>query len=158
VLTTPEFAAVPEQLASLVDTVVEVPPLRHRAEDILPLAHLFARQERRRDLEFSPRAVRALHSYHWPGNVEQLRRVVREAAARANVIDVQHLSPDVLDGGRRTLSRLERLERDEIIRCLTDPGITMARAAEELGIGRATLYRKIAHYDIALPERSTRSA
>jgi transcriptional regulator of acetoin/glycerol metabolism len=156
VLTTPEFAAVPEPLASLVDTVVEAPPLRRRAEDILPLAHLFARQKRRRELEFSPRAARALHSYHWPGNVGQLRRVVREAAARANVIDLQHLSPDVLAGGRRTLSRLERLERDEIIRCLTDPGITMARAAEELGIGRATLYRKIAHYDIALPERSTR--
>jgi sigma-54 dependent transcriptional regulator, acetoin dehydrogenase operon transcriptional activator AcoR len=60
----------------------------------------------------------------------------------------------VLDGGRRSLTRLERLERDEIIRCLTEPSTTVTRAAEELGIARATLYRKIAQYDIALPSRT----
>ena len=48
----------------------------------------------------------ALASFAWPENVRQLRRVVREAAARADVVDVQHLSPEVLDGGRRPLSRL----------------------------------------------------
>lgn len=154
VLTAPDFGALPDELAALVDTVVEVPPLRLRADDILPLAHRFAEQERRRPLAFTPRAARALTAYQWPENVRQLRRVVREAAARADVIDVRHLAPEVLDGGRRALTRLERLERDEIVRCLTAPSTTMARAAEELGIGRATLYRKIAQYDIALPSRS----
>ena len=48
-------------------------------------------------------------------------------------------------------SRLERLERDEIVRCLTRPDTTVTRAAEELGIGRATLYRKIAQYKITVP-------
>ena len=46
-------------------------------------------------------------------------------------------------------------ERDEIVRCLTEPGTTVTRAAEELGIGRATLYRKIAQYKITVPPRST---
>ncbi|WP_089334871.1 helix-turn-helix domain-containing protein [Blastococcus mobilis] len=69
-------------------------------------------------------------------------------------MDVHHLAPEILDGGRRPLTRLERLERDEIIRCLTGPAITVTRAAEELGIARATLYRKIAQYDIVLPSRS----
>lgn len=100
------------------------------------------------------RAARALTTCAWPENVRQLRRVVRDAAARADVVDVRHLAPEVLDGGARVLTRLERLERDEIVRCLTEPGTTMARAAEELGIGRATLYRKIAQYDIVLPSRS----
>lgn len=154
VFTAPDFAGIPYQLAVLVDAVVEVPPLRHRPEDVLPLAHSFARQERRRELAFSSRAVRALTGCSWPENVRQLRRVVRDAAARADVVDVAHLAPEVLDGSARSLTRLERLERDEIVRCLTAPGTTMARAAEELGIGRATLYRKIAHYDITLAWRS----
>jgi hypothetical protein len=153
VLTAPSFDAIPEHLARLVDTVVEVPPLRFRADDVLPLAHAVARAARRRPVEFSARAARALARYSWPGNVRQLRQVVREAVARADLIDLQHLSPEVLDGSRRTLTRLERLERDEIVRCLTEPGTTMSRAAEELGIGRATLYRKIAQYDISLPSR-----
>ncbi len=67
------------------------------------------------------------------------------------MVDVQHLAPEVLDSGSRTLTRLERLERDEIVRCLTAPGTTVTRAAEELGIGRATLYRKIAQYKITVP-------
>jgi transcriptional regulator of acetoin/glycerol metabolism len=99
----------------------------------------------------TPRAARALTGYGWPGNVAQLRRVVREAVTRADVVDVHHLAPEVLDGGGRPLTRLERLERDEIVRCLTEPGTTMTRVAEELGIGRATLYRKIAQYRITVP-------
>ena len=155
VLTAPDFDGIPDQLAALVDAVVEVPPLRHRPEDVLPLAHAFARQERRRELTFTARAARALTGCSWPENVRQLRRVVRDAAARTDVVDAQHLAPEVLDGGARALTRLERLERDEIVRCLTVPGTTMARAAEELGIGRATLYRKIAQYDVTLSWRST---
>ena len=154
VLTAPDFASLPGQLAALVDTVVEVPPLRHRADDVLPLAQHVAREERRRPIGFSARAAIALRGYHWPGNVKQLRRVVRDAASRADVVDVHHLAPEVLDGGRRPLTRLERLERDEIIRCLTEPSTTITRAAEELGIGRATLYRKIAQYGITVPARS----
>jgi hypothetical protein len=157
VLTAPDFTALPEQVGALVDAVVEAPPLRHRVDDVLPLAEHVARTERRRTIPVTSRAARALTSCAWPENVRQLRRVVREAAARADVIDVHHLSPEVLDGGKRTLTRLERLERDEIVRCLTEPGATATRAAEELGIGRATLYRKIAQYGISVPGRAPES-
>ena len=155
VLAAPEFAAIPGQLALLADAVVEAPPLRLRPDDVLPLAHRFARRERHRAVDFTSRAARALTGCAWPDNVRQLRRVVREAVTRADVVDVHHLAPEVLDGGSRPLGRLERLERDEIVRCLTRPGTTVTRAAEELGIGRATLYRKIAQYKIAVPPRST---
>jgi transcriptional regulator of acetoin/glycerol metabolism len=154
VLTAPEFAAIPAPLALLVDAVVEVPPLRHRADDVMAVAHAVARAERHRPVDFSARAAHALTGYWWPENVRQLRRVVRDAVARTDLVDVQHLAPEVLDGSRRTLTRLERLERDEIVRCLTEPHTTMTRAAEDLGIGRATLYRKIAQYNITLPPRS----
>jgi transcriptional regulator of acetoin/glycerol metabolism len=149
--TAPAFAAIPGHLARLVDTVVEVPPLRHRADDVMPMAHVVAHATRRPPVEFSARAARALTAYSWPENVRQLRQVVRDAVARADRIDIQHLAPEVFDGCRRTLTRLERLERDEIVRCLTEPGTTVTRAAESLGIGRATLCRKIAQYGITMP-------
>ncbi|MCZ2860680.1 GAF domain-containing protein [Blastococcus sp. VKM Ac-2987] len=151
VLTSPEYAALPPPLARLVDTVVEVPPLRLRPDDVMAVAHAVAAAERHRPVEFSARAAGALTSCSWPGNTRQLHRVVREAVARADVVDVHHLAPEVLDGGTRALSRLERLERDEIVRCLTEPGTTVTRAAQTLGIARATLYRKITHYGLTLP-------
>src|SRR3712207_2742001 len=112
-------------------------------DDVMPLAHHVAREERHRPIGFTPRAARVLTTYHWPGNSRQLRRIVRDAASPSDLVDVHHLAPEVLDGGRRPLTRLERPEREEIIRCLTEPGTTIRRAAEELGIGPATLYRKI---------------
>lgn len=152
VLTGREYPALPPPLALLVDAVVEVPPLRRRTDDVMAVAHAVARAERHRPVGFTSRAVRALTSCSWPGNTRQLRRVVREAAVRADVVDVHHLAPEVLDGGSRPLTRLERLERDEIVRCLTEPGTTVTRAAQSLGIARATLYRKITHYGLALPD------
>ncbi|SDX92002.1 regulatory protein, Fis family [Modestobacter sp. DSM 44400] len=150
VLTAPSFAAVPEPLAAVVDAVVEVPALRHRPEDVEPLARSFARELRHRDVQFTPRAVRALAGYAWPENVRELRSVVREAVART---DVGHLRPAVLSSGSRSLTRLEQLERDEILRCLTHPGTTVLQAATELGLSRATLYRKIAQYGLRVAGR-----
>ncbi|MCW2577335.1 MAG: Sigma54 specific transcriptional regulator, Fis family, partial [Modestobacter sp.] len=82
-----------------------------------------------------------------------LRAVVREAVARTDVVDVHHLRPAVLSSASRSLTRLEQLERDEILRCLTQPGTTVLQAATELGLSRATLYRKIAQYGIRVPGR-----
>ncbi len=49
------------------------------------------------------------------------------------------------------------MERDEIIRCLTEPGTTVGEAARELGVSRATIYRKMAQYRIAVPGRAPRA-
>ncbi len=70
------------------------------------------------------------------------------------MVDSQHLPPEVFSGRARPLNRLDNMKRDEIIRCLTEPGTTVAQAAAKLGMGRATVYRKIAEYDIRLPGRS----
>lgn len=149
-LTAESFTGIPEPLAALVDTVIEVPPLRERSDDIMPLARHFAYQERRRTVDFTPAAEHALHDYHWPENVRQLERAVLAAGARTDTIDLRHLPPETFTGSHR-LGRIQSLERDEIIRCLTEPGATMVSVAAELGMGRATLYRKLAQYDIAIP-------
>jgi hypothetical protein len=154
-MTARTYSAIPEALAPLVDTVVEVPALRGRTDDVIPLAHHFARLHRGHAVTFTPAAERALTAYDWPENVRQLRRVVREAASRTEVIDTRHLPAEVFtDTARhRHLGRLQELERDEIVRCLTEPDTTVAQAAARLGMSRATIYRKASRYGIRMPGR-----
>ncbi len=150
-LTAERLEDIPPSLAGLVDTVVEVAPLRERPDDVLPLAAHIARRARGRDVVFSPAASRALLGYGWPGNVDQLARVVSHAANRSDIVDVGGLPSEVLAGSSRHLSRIEAFERGEIIRVLSASGITMHDAARDLGMSRATLYRKIGQYGIRVP-------
>jgi sigma-54 dependent transcriptional regulator, acetoin dehydrogenase operon transcriptional activator AcoR len=150
-VTAERFEDIPTALAGLIDTVVPVPALRDRPDDVLPLAQHVAMRARGREIGISPLGARALRGYDWPGNVDELSRVVSHAAARADVIDIGQLPPQVLAGNTRHLSRIEAFERGEIVRVLNDDGLTMAEAARELGMSRATLYRKIAQYDIHIP-------
>lgn len=150
-VTAREASTIPKELAYPIDTVVKLPALRQRPEDIVPLAQHFGRQARGREVQFTPTAARALRTYHWPDNAKQLHRVARAAAATCDVIDTQHLPPEVLCGPSRTLTRIETVERDEIVRCLATPGTTITRAATLLGMSRATIYRKIARYGIHPP-------
>ncbi|MHA6623951.1 helix-turn-helix domain-containing protein [Pseudonocardia sichuanensis] len=152
-LTAEDPAAIPAPLQRLVDEVVEVPALRYRPDDVLPLARWFARRARGREVRFTPAATRALAAYHWPGNATQLQRVVREAVTRGDVVDARHLAAEVFSGATRRLTRIETIERDEIVRCLLEPGVTVNRAAAELGMSRATIYRKISQYGIRVPGR-----
>jgi transcriptional regulator of acetoin/glycerol metabolism len=150
-VTASRFEAIPTALAPLIETVVAVPPLRERPEDVMPLAHHLGRRIRGRDLSISSAAETALRGCGWPGNVRQLADVVTRAASHGDALDVRHLSADVLSGHSRRLTRIEAFERDEIVRVLTRPGISMHEAGEELGMSRSTVYRKIAQYDIHVP-------
>ena len=153
-VTAERFEDIPAALARSVETIVEVPSLRSRPCDVLPLATHAAAVVRGRPVTIAPAAARALVDHEWPGNVGELHRVIREAARRTDVIDIPHLPADVLSGARRRLTRIEGFERDEIIRVTSKPGVSMADAANQLGMGRATLYRKIAQYGIKVPRRS----
>lgn len=150
-VTATSFETIPPALAALVEAVVAVPPLRERPEDIMPLAHHIARRVRGRDVSISGAAETALRGCGWPGNVRQLTEEVTRAAGHGDALDVRHLSADVLSGSTRRLSRIEAFERDEIVRVLTRHGISMQEAGDELGMSRATVYRKIAQYDIHVP-------
>ncbi|MCW2868333.1 MAG: Fis family transcriptional regulator [Marmoricola sp.] len=150
-LTATRFEDIPAPLAALVDTVVPLPPLRERPDDVAVLARHLARRTRGRDLDLTSAAQHVLENHAWPGNVAELLDVVRDAARRTDTIDVRHLPPALLTGSTRKLSRIESFERDEVVRVLTQEGVTMAAAAEELGMSRATIYRKLAQLDIHLP-------
>ena len=155
-LTAEDFRDIPDALATIVEKVVRVPPLRERPDDVLPLAEHVARRARGRAVAFTPAAARALRDWGWPGNVDQLGRAVRTAALRTDTIDVHHLPPEVLSGPVHRLTRIETVEREEIVRALTRPGATVKAAAAELGMSRATIYRKISQYDLRIPGRAER--
>jgi sigma-54 dependent transcriptional regulator, acetoin dehydrogenase operon transcriptional activator AcoR len=150
-VTAERFEDIPAALAGLVDAVVPVPSLRDRPDDVLPLANHIATRTRGREIGFSTAASRALRCYDWPGNVDELSRVVSAAAGRADVVDIGLLPPEVLAGNTRHLSRIEAFERGEIVRVLSADGLTMAEVAGELGMSRATLYRKISQYNVQVP-------
>ena len=89
----------------------------------------------------------------WPGNIEQLWQVIRQIVRRKRVgsIEPADLPPECWAVSRRLLSPLEALERDAIVQALLDSGGNKAKAAESLGMSRATIYRKIHGYGIVIP-------
>ena len=142
---------IPHPLAGMVDTVVSTPALRERGDDILHLARYAARQTRLREIGFTTAAEKVLTAHGWPENIDELFTVIHAAAAQTETIDIGHLPSYLLGGRRLQLSRIESVERDEIVRCLSTPGATVSGAAAELGISRATIYRRIARLGITIP-------
>ncbi|MDT7724485.1 MAG: sigma-54 dependent transcriptional regulator, acetoin dehydrogenase operon transcriptional [Actinomycetota bacterium] len=133
---------------------VPVPPLRHHIEDVrelVPFLLLKLGQDTR--LTCSPAALQVLLRAKWPGNITQLRQVLRkvEKRRRAGTIEPEDLPPECRTVLRRILSPLESMERDAIVRALLDAEGNKARAADALGMSRATIYRKIRDYGIDVP-------
>lgn len=153
-MTATRYEDIPPSLARLVDTIIEIPPLRDRIGDVLPLARSIARRVRSRDVSFTSAAQHALCNYTWPGNVVELRQIIADAARRTNMIDVHHLPPDFFTISTHRLSRIKTAERDEIVRVLGEANGTMAAAATRLGMSRATLYRKVQQFGIQVQRNS----
>jgi two-component system response regulator AtoC len=130
---------------------ISVPPLREREDDILPLAMHYLKLEKP-DLRFSEDARERLRSYHWPGNVRELRNVVLRAAIISSgpeitVADLpEELTEDVFTPGLQGLDRLDRVERNAILRILEETEGHQQNAANKLGISKRTLQRKIKTY------------
>jgi DNA-binding NtrC family response regulator len=134
-----------------------VPPLRRRTEDILPLARILLAEsalQMKRPVEgLSAQAADRLLAHGWPGNVRELANAMERAVAVAkrNRIDVEDLPPEVRSapilaartGVRRHLSEIEK---DYIIDTLQSNSGNRREAALELGIGLATLHRKLKSY------------
>jgi len=130
-----------------------IPPLRDRGSDIELLLNYFfdhfRQQHGRPHLEMSEGARQKLLEYHWPGNVRQLRNVIDSAVALADsVIEVSDLG--LRDAGTTEFDslRIDYWERKLIREALKRADGNVPEAAKLLGVGRATLYRKIEEYGI----------
>jgi two-component system response regulator HydG len=139
---------------------IQLPPLRGRQEDILPLAdHFLARAAERSSKSvrgWRESAKQMLLTYHWPGNVRELENVVERAVALAenDLIGPEDLpralqerkSEDRLAAALAQGFTLDQLEREYIERVLEVEGGNKTRAALRLGLDRKTLYRKLEEY------------
>ena len=136
---------------------LNVPPLRERSEDIIPLAlrllSASAIRNRRPQLKFSPTAETVIATYRWPGNVRELRNAIERAAvlSQSEVITPEFL-PDTLfqppsAAPASTSSSIEEIEREHIMRVLAESP-TLQDAAENLGINVTTLWRKRKRYKL----------
>lgn len=126
-----------------------LPPLRERGDDIAMLVdHFldhFRRQHGRPKLKISSVARERLLKYRWPGNVRQLRNVIDSAVVLAGGNEIQPSDfalHDATTSPDETLN-LEYWERKLIRQALEKTGHNIPEAAELLGVGRATLYRKV---------------
>lgn len=127
-----------------------VPPLRERAADIAVLWNAFAAQRAPGlRLTLSDEARRALEAGGWPGNHRELRAVVDHVvgSGRRGVIGVEDL-PEAARG-QRSWSMIERTEIEAIRRALREADGNRSRAAELLGVSRATIHRKLKTYHIS---------
>ncbi len=138
---------------------VNLPALRDRRDDIMPLANAFlkrfAGQANRPIRGFTPTAVERLSNFEWPGNVRQLQNEIQRAVllSEGDMVDASDLSitrarPDNVESQDTNFTLLEGVERNAIIQMLKETNGNKLEAAKRLGIGRQTLYNKIKAYGI----------
>ncbi len=133
---------------------VELPPLRHHIDDLQELVPFFlARLSQHGRVVCSPEAMQLLLRSSWPGNTAQLWQVLKRVVQRRRAGSIQptDLPPECWTVSRRLLSPLESMERDAIVQSLLDCDGNKVKAAESLGMSRATIYRKIHEYGIVTP-------
>jgi two-component system nitrogen regulation response regulator GlnG len=147
---------------------IQLPPLRDRPEDVLPLAeHFLKRAEKERGLKFSAATKKALQAWSWPGNVRELENVVSRAVvcAAAESIEPGDLPPEIMGQGMRAVTpgdwwkKVEEVagkggdllaagEKLLVERALKDAGGNVKRASEILGVTRAALRTRVDRYGL----------
>jgi len=146
-----------EDLFYRVNTVqVPLPPLRDRRDDIEPLArHFLAHYEARyrKGLgDFDPKARQALLAHTWPGNVRELAHAVERAVLLAEGPDVTRddlgLGVGAAPGAAEQEMSLDQAERIFIQKVLARHGGDVRRAADQLGMSRSALYRRLQHHGL----------
>ena len=138
---------------------ITIPPLRERIKDIAPLTHYFVKQfsakTNKQTLSVDPEFLHKLETYHWPGNIRELKNVIERAVILANDFN---LTQDVLpyeiqhqqDNSTKTMSAfsMQSIEKLHIQKVINYTKGNKAETARLLEIGIATLYRKLDEYNI----------
>lgn len=135
-----------------------IPPLRERKEDILPLARFFlqsllGRFKKTAPQNLSPSAADLLLRYGWPGNVRELENAIEHAVvlAQGERIGIEDLPPELRGDAPVAMGStlLADVEKQHILTVLADHQGNRTHAAKALGIGSATLFRKLKQYGAA---------
>jgi DNA-binding NtrC family response regulator len=139
---------------------IEIPPLRKRVEDIIPLANAFlskaAKKYGRPTLDIAPEAETALCAYAWPGNVRELSHVMERAQilCKGERIQLRDLgltnagqtlvaTPTQDQSATQDLRVMEEIEQDIILQRLAYFNGDAVKAADSLGFSRSAFYRRL---------------
>ena len=136
---------------------IDVPPLRERPEDIPLLAQHFLRRyalETNKKIDsIHPDALAAMGQYPWPGNVRELENAIERAVVvgkgrSIKLADLPFALP-AASGAEAGACSLEEIERQHIVRVLSEQGGHISNTAKVLQINRTTLYQKIKKYHLS---------
>jgi len=145
--------------------MIEIPPLRERKEDVIPIAtHLIDKLSKEIGLigaSMSEDVKHALMDYSWPGNIRELENVLERSmnvVEDSGTIEMRHLpvyfrkgrSRDAMDGVYSLKEQMESTEKRAIMKALKKSDGNKNEAAKRLGIHRASLYRKMEKYEISV--------
>lgn len=139
---------------------LRMPDLKERKEDILLFANFFLDQANK-ELDkhligFDTKASQALLSYHWPGNIRQMKNIVKRATllAQGSFITLLELGTELFEVPTTSTAsmalRNEETEKEHILEALRQTGNNKSKAAQLLDIDRKTLYNKLKLYNIDL--------
>lgn len=144
-----------EDLLYRINTIhIDLPPLRQRREDIMPLAMKFlaryAAKYHKPITSFDEAAAREMTGYPWAGNIRELQHTVEKAVIMS---DGNEITPATLllrpaQAPAADFSTLEEMERGMIAQAVTRCGGNLTEVARQLGITRQTLYNKIKRYGL----------
>ncbi len=140
---------------------IYLPPLRERTEDIVPLAKHFikkyAESYQKEVEEIDEELKDEFQNYHWPGNIRELEHTIERgvALATSSILDKtsilflpedeKHWLPEIES---ETLNSLKNNEKAQIIKTLKENKWNYSKSAEELGISRTTLWRRMKEYGL----------
>ena len=138
---------------------LRMPTLKERGEDILLFANFFLDQANReldkQLIGFDAKASRMLLDYHWPGNLRQMKNIIKRATllAQGSFITPVELGADLLETPSTPSNislKNEETEKEHILEALRQTGNNKSKAAQMLDIDRKTLYNKLKLYGIDL--------
>lgn len=132
---------------------INLPNLRERKEDIPQLAeyflNIFKLREDKPTLSISTHVMAAMQNYSWKGNIRELRNVIERAVILADeIIDREDLPAAMVLQDANDMQSLASLEKSHIKKILAHTSQNKTKAAQILGIGVATLYRKLEEYSL----------
>ncbi len=132
---------------------IDLPPLKDRMEDIIPLAEHFlkkyAEENNKRIKNFSDDVVEFMLNYSWPGNVRELENMIERGVilSKNTAISLDELPQDIIHPTPAEGKTVEAVTRNHIINVLEETKGNISKAAEMLGIRRMTLYNKLKKYN-----------
>ena len=136
--------------------IINLPPLRNRTMDIVPLAKIFladyAQKYGKTINNISPAASEQLMTYRWPGNIRELQNTMQKAAIMCNDDTINpsdlELRTIAQPAGNEPIIPLEDMERKTIADAIHACNGNLSMVAQKLGITRQTLYNKIKRYGL----------